>query len=159
MNGEKTIRILGIVLAVSMALNLYLCHRPVETTTYSDTTVYVDTIVHHKVVPKDSTVVRYVTEVFPVYESVTDTIYDSIQVRIPITQKVYREEEFEAFISGYKPSLDSINIFAKERHIIERVEVERQKRFGVGIHAGYGISPKGAQPYIGVGISYNFFTF
>lgn len=41
-----------------------------------------------------------------------------------------------------------------------RVSVPRQKRFGVGIYVGAGINHKGQiMPSIGVGVSYNLFTF
>jgi hypothetical protein len=41
-----------------------------------------------------------------------------------------------------------------------KMDLPREKRFGIGIQAGYGITTQfKASPYIGVGISYNLFRF
>jgi len=40
-----------------------------------------------------------------------------------------------------------------------KVQLEKRKRFGVGVHAGYGASQQGLTPVISVGINYNIFKF
>ena len=67
-------------------------------------------------IPKDSVVLRYETVKVPVFDTIrplnADTlITDSITVEIPITQKVYEDSVYQAWVSGYKPSLDSIKVF------------------------------------------------
>ena len=79
---------------------------------------------------------------------------DSVTISLPITQKVYRDSSYTAYVSGFDARLDSITIYNKV------VTITRQKkppRFNVGIQAGYGFTPAGFQPYIGVGVSYNLF--
>lgn len=128
--------------------------------------VYIDTICYYKPVPRDSVVVRYVTEKIP--ESVPKTsqsipkrpgnVPDSAQVVIPIMQKVYREEAYTAYVSGYRAQLDSMVLR------IPRVEsiVTKQakpKRWSVGVQAGYGIGKNGLTPYIGIGVQYRIWEF
>lgn len=52
---------------------------------------------------------------------IRETIVDTILIEkdekgsylIPITQKYYKDESYEAWVSGYRPNLDSINTFSK----------------------------------------------
>ena len=128
-------------------------------------TVY-DTITYRTPVAVDSVVVRYVTAKIPV-ASVQDSVIrleeprDSADVAVPITQKVYRDTAYTAWVSGYMPSLDSISILQSTHYVTETVPA-RRKRWGIGVHAGYGVTaernPRFA-PYIGIGITYNLFNF
>ncbi|WP_273372993.1 DUF6808 domain-containing protein [Alistipes megaguti] len=77
-------------------------------------------------------------------------------MNVPITQKVYETDDYRAYVSGYQPSLDSL-LFKQPTQIV-RIK-EKPKRWGIGVQVGYGFTPQGAQPYIGVGISYNLFRF
>lgn len=83
---------------------------------------------------------------------------DSAEVIIPISQKVYEGEDYRTYISGYRATMDSI--FVKQRtNTIHIREPTKQKRFSVGLQAGYGMTPKGFQPYVGIGVSVNLWTF
>lgn len=181
----------------SLYLNVRFCMMRRESIAVSDTTrvTIFDTIPYPMPVPKDSLVIRYITEKLPVstetenfstknsdfstgngniaQENITengnissDNIPDSIAVDIPITQKVYEDSLYRAYVSGYRPSLDSLIIFP--RHDITTVTngytypKSRQKRWGIGIHVGYGMTMSRTPqftPYIGFGISYNLITF
>ena len=93
--------------------------------------------------------------------NVAENIPDSADVVIPITQKVYEDSTYTAYVSGYNPQLDSL-IFRMPREVITIKEYQKPKRWGIGIHAGYGMTIKGTPqfaPYIGIGISYNLFSF
>ena len=88
---------------------------------------------------------------------------DSLLV-LPMQQRHYKGNDYEAWVSGYRPALDSIRVFPETRYITKEVKVQRKPtRWGIGIQAGYGVSlPDGrpqAAPYIGIGISYNFIRF
>ena len=39
------------------------------------------------------------------------------------------------------------------------INLPKQKRFGLGVNAGYGISKSGLSPYIGLGVNYNILNF
>ena len=125
----------------------------------------------------DTLYVRDTTvEIRPVFDAeitVPDmavVIEDSIIVKddsllvLPMQQRHYKGDNYEAWVSGYKPQLDSVWVFPETRHITKEVKVQRKPtRWGIGIQAGYGVSlPDGKPqmaPYIGIGISYNFIRF
>ena len=163
---------------------------------YRDTikTTFVDTIPYYKPVPKDSTVIKYVTATLPKADDKEDnfpnktvtelpesvqkfpesdknlqdsvpnfgkTVPDSANVVIPITQKVYEDSTYTAYVSGYRPQLDSL-IFRMPREVVTVRECSKPKRWGIGVQVGYGMSVNGTpqfSPYIGIGVSYNLFSF
>ena len=77
-------------------------------------------------------------------------------VEIPITQKVYEDSLYTAYVSGYRQSLDSITV--RERIVTTTItERKLQKQFrswNVGIVAGYGygIMSRQAEPFVGIGL-------
>ncbi len=83
---------------------------------------------------------------------------DSVAVSIPITQTRYETEDYRAYVSGYNARLDSIFVTSKSTVVRIRDPV-KPKRFSVGLQAGYGMTPKGFQPYVGIGVSVNLFSF
>lgn len=136
-------------------------YDPIITTT----TVY-DTIPDYYPEARDSVVVRYETHRLPIDNTVSDvqdecatTYPDSADVVIPISQTEYADSTYHAWVSGYSVKLDSIYVFP--RHDITTIiqPTPKPKRWNIGITAGYGITPKGAQPYIGVGLTYSIFSF
>lgn len=123
-----------------------------------------DTIPFYKPVLKDSTVIRYVTEKFPVnVPELPESATDSIDVVIPIAQAVYEDSLYTAYVSGYQASLDSLILrMPREVTTVTYARNAKNRRWGIGIQAGYGITLKGTPqlaPYIGIGISYNLFSF
>lgn len=128
--------------------------------------VYVDTVRFDKPVARDSVVLRYVKVKVPRADSGNDTLggtyknTDSAEVELPITQKTYSDSTYTAWVSGFRPSLDSIHVHPR-REVVTVTQTLRgkPKRWGVGIHAGYGMTPRGLQPYIGVGLNYNILDF
>lgn len=142
---------------------------PVVTDTKKTTEIARDTIqiFIDTPIPRDSTVLRYETIKVPVYDTirpiVADTLEnDSISVEIPITQKLYQDSTYQAWVSGYHPALDSIRIYQPVTtitHTITNTEVRyKTKRWGVGVQAGIGLTPNKVEPYIGIGVAYNIFS-
>lgn len=74
---------------------------------------------------------------------------DSVPVPIPIERKEYRTEDYRAVISGYRPSLDVMEVFRQTQTVTVR---EKPKRWGIGPQVGVGV-PGGW--YVGVGVSYS----
>ena len=118
----------------------------------TDTFVRVDTLRERVPYPVYETVIQTVPEMFPVYITLEgDTVREPIFVPIRITQKEYLTDNYHAWVSGYNPSLDSIDVFQKTIYITEKVKA---RRWGIGLTAGYGIGKHGLSPYIGVGLYY-----
>lgn len=125
----------------------------------TDTVVVRDTVRETVLVPK----VRYLTRVDTVLLPVPgDTV--EVPVLVPISRNVYEGEDYRAVVSGFRASLDTLDIFRKTQTVTntvaQRVEVPgKPKRWGIGVSAGYALTPQGVKPYIGAGISYSFITF
>lgn len=140
--------------------------------------VIVDTIRYYMPVEKGSTITRYVIARLPAakpkgespaqgLKTAADTIYlpaapaaqqDSADVVLPIEQKHYAGSEYDAWISGYMPKLDSIRIYSRDFETTI-TKIGKRHRWGVGINAGIGLTGQGAAPYIGIGVSYSLFSF
>lgn len=83
-----------------------------------------------------------------------------VPVLVPISRNVYEGEDYRAVVSGFRASLDTLNIFRKTQTVtntvVQRVEVPgKPKRWGIGVSAGYALTPQGMKPYVGVGVQYD----
>ena len=131
-----------------------------------DTEVVTDTIFKvvkvDRPIVRESTIVKYEVVRLPIAADticVSDTIKDSVFVEVPIEQKVYSDSTYTAWVSGYRPRLDSINITHQEVFHKLVNNSKGSKRLFIGLQVGYEITPRGMQPYLGLGVSYNFFGF
>ena len=150
-----------IVLLIALGASVFTCHykadqlAPPEVRDTTTVTVH-DTITHERVQWKT----RYLMH----YDTLTHKVNDTLIVRVPvpISRHLFTDDTtYLAEVSGYGVSLDKIEVYQKTVfRNIEIVKPVRPKRFGVGVQVGYGITPTGKpQPYISIGISYNFLRF
>ena len=106
----------------------------------------------------DSVVTRYVTRRLAVTRVDTvrqcDTVraVDTAEVSLPIVQKVYRDTNYTAWVSGYEPRLDSISV--RHRTIIETRTERERGRWGVGLGVGLGVGSGGPGVGVGFGVFY-----
>lgn len=64
-----------------------------------------------------------------------------VEVPVPIETRTYREEDYEAQVSGWHPSLDWVKVYPKTAIVTQWAEPPAQKRrprAGIGIAAGPG---------------------
>lgn len=81
---------------------------------------------------------------------------DSVKIKLPIVQNVYEDADYKAYVSGVCPSLDSIFVYPRR----EIVTIKKPpKRWHIGPTVGYGYTPHGFEPFIGVSITYSLFSF
>lgn len=92
--------------------------------------------------------------------------HDTVEVLVPMEQKHYQDSLYDAWVSGYKPALDSLHVYPVTKFITTTVTIPtKTKRWGIGVHAGVGVQygtlrkQMDVGPYVGVGISYNILTF
>lgn len=143
---------------VAFMCGLWLCllitrctNKAATDPTLRDTIV--DTIRVVKPVAKDSLITRYkVINVERVnyvdsVNTISEVVFDTVMVRLPIESKHYEGESYEAWVSGYEPSLDSIKVYQREVK-------PKQSRWSIGLQGGVGITPRGVQPYVGIGVAY-----
>lgn len=84
---------------------------------------------------------------------------DSMEVAIPIVQKRYEDSLFTAWVSGFRPNLDSIRLHQREIFTTVTKYVERPaKRLAIGpsIGVGYGIINGKPDIWAGVTVTWNF---
>ncbi len=95
----------------------------------------------------------------------TPTEIDTIE--LPRTQRTYKDSTYTAWVSGYDPRLDSIEVYRKTIKetvtiSVPPVEAKRRRtfwqRFNIGVQGGYGIGldDKKGHPYIGMGVGFSF---
>ena len=124
----------------------------------TDTVVVRDTVRETVLVPKICNLTRVDTVLLPVPGDTAE-----VPVLVPISRKVYEGEDYRAVVSGFRASLDTLDIFRKTQTVtntvVQRVEVPgKPKRWGIGVSAGYALTPQGMKPYIGAGVQYNFLS-
>lgn len=81
----------------------------------------------------------------------SDTVHhrDTIPFVIPIEKKEYKTSDYRAVVSGYKPSLDYMEVYRKTQTV---TLTPKPKRWGIGLQAGISY-PAGW--HVGIGISYD----
>lgn len=179
--------LLLIAACVTAGAYLHECQSPtsggVQDSCVVDTITYVDTIPYYLPESKQEVALGTQIRLLPVFIPRVSTIQDvpqdgniavenisshpvgqvtgpdSVEVEIPITQKEYDGEDYHAWVSGYEPKMDSIYVFPRHDVVTIREPPNRSKRWGIGVFAGYGITPKGLQPCAGISVSYNLWNF
>ena len=148
----KLSNIIAFVCGLWLCLLITRCTNKAATeSTLRDTIV--DTIKVVKPIAKDSVITRYKVVTLErvkdttIVNEVSEVVFDTVQVRLPIESKHYSATNYDAWVSGYEPSLDSIKVYNREIKL-------KQSRWSVGLQGGVGMTPKGVQPYVGVGIGY-----
>ena len=122
-----------------------------------------DTILVDRPVPVEVTVTD--TMLVPFRDTVQVRVRDTVRVmvQVPRETKVYGDSTWRAQISGFRPSLDWIEVYPQTVYVTKNVITKDVRRWGLGVQAGYGAYAAGGQvrlaPYLGVGISYDFVRF
>jgi hypothetical protein len=157
-------KVVCIIACLAIGFIFGRCDRQRSATTESvvvcDTVTYVDTVRCLQPIAREVFVTRYDTVRLetaidiPTYDTIV--VRDSASVVIPISQSVYSDSTYTAWISGYHASLDSIYVYSKREVVTVK---ERRKRWHIGVSAGYGLTPKGLQPYVGLGLTYSIIGF
>lgn len=142
--------ILVILLAVACVAAWFRPHEPlpaeIRTETKVKTVVKVDTLLISPPMAPLLTI------------RLTDTmrIGDTVVYR---EQAYYEDSLYRAWVSGYRPRLDSLQIFPRTvyqtvTNDIYHTIVPKKKRWGLGLQVGYGYL---GGFYVGGGVSYNLF--
>lgn len=155
MSKNLIIVILSLLLALSVTLQyLYRFNRNITGNSPRTDTVTI-TKIDTVTVTKPVIQYKYITQV------ITDTLYntDSIKVpvHIPIERTIFQDSTYRAVVSGYRASLDTIQVFPL--HTYTTITNTKQKRFNIGIQAGvgYGCFTKKPDVYVGLGVSYRLY--
>lgn len=110
--------------------------------------VFKDSIVYE---PKE--VVKWLVRKDTVTLASVDTLYktDSVRVEVPIEQKYFEGEKYEAWISGFRTKIDSLKITSEYIYLTKYVK-EKERHFGWGVSAGPTILYNG-KVHAGLGVT------
>lgn len=171
MANNKTITIMALVIFIGGVVGAFFLGRATVKTEpigvakiKRDTLVVRDTLRESYPVEVQREVVRteykYLTRVERDTIRLSDggTIRDTILVKLPIEEKKYQGKDYSVIIGGYNPYLKSIEVYPETRYINTTETITKRKRWGVtlGVQGGYGYTPKGWQPYAGLGVTFGY---
>ena len=158
---KRAFWILVAVLIVSIAVNVWQWrHQPEAETRVEHDTVWRDSIIREPLPAETINTGRVVYLRIPVpgkCDTLRDTIRDSIDVPVPIQQKRYDDSLYTAWVSGYEPALDSIDLrIPTVTNTITKTIIKSAPRVSVGIQvgAGYGVVNRKADIVVGIGAQY-----
>lgn len=134
---KKSIIIGALLLVIGIVIG-WLCRqsfiRP-ETIIQRDTLVRVDTV-------KESYPVSVREEIIDTFRVVirdTIRIKDTLYMNLPLEKKLYASSEYYAEVSGYRPSLDCIEVYPKTKIVKEYISQSTTSRntLSFGIEPSY----------------------
>lgn len=146
---KKLLWILVVLLAIACVAAWFRLHEPLPPEIRTETKI-------QTVVKLDTVLISAPMAVFFRFTSDTIHIGDTVVMR---EQAYYEDSLYRAWVSGYRPRLDSLQVFPRTVYqtvtndIYHPVAIKpKKKRWGLGLQAGYGY-PGGF--YVGAGVSYD----
>ena len=159
-------KIIFVILLLACLILGYFAGVTVREMNRPEIVVVTDTLYVHDTIRIDRPVYISQRVVDTLLVPVTDTLrlHDTTFVSLPRMQREYPDSTYHAWVSGYEPALDSIDVYQTERIIeITKTITPKPKRWHLGVSAGYGAAltePKPVlSPYVGVGVTYSLFSF
>ena len=153
---KKGFWIVVALLVASVAINVWFwTSEPEQSIVIKRDTVWKDSIILEPLPAETIDIGKTVYIKVPVPKYLPgDTVHDSIDVPIPIMQKRYEDSLYTAWVSGYEPALDSIDL--RLPTITETVTKTIVKpspliTFGVQVGGGYGVFNRKPDVYVGIG--------
>lgn len=151
--------------------------QPLEESVKTDTITIHDTIPDLNPTPKDSARIKLVTRWLPAKPGthhvadvgkMMDSIYqliggnnmmpDTVAVQVPITSKHFSGKNYDAYVSGFEPNLDSIRVYADTKVVTNTITktIKEHKHFFLDAGAGceYKFSDKSVVPFAELGLSF-----
>jgi len=138
-----------------------------------DTVCVRDTVFDYQPTPKDSETIRYITRFLPISKRDTSSRVDHfivannmdhyadtskmIAVEVPITSRHYGSKDYDAWVSGFEVSLDSIKVYKETQYITEvRTISKPPNRWELDLVGGinYNFNKKKYTPYAGGELMY-----
>lgn len=162
---KKVILILAAIIFIGGCVGSFFFGRAtikdttiVSTKIERDTIIVRDTLRESYPIEVEREVVRTEYKYLTRVERDTITMRDTILVEIPIEEREYKGKDYHAIVGGYNPYLKSIEVYPTTKIVTTTETIKERKRwgFGVGVQGGYGFTPKGWQPYVGVGVSFGY---
>ena len=162
------IRVLGVLLLFNIVNGVGTVVNEYKNSRHPNVEVQIDTCIIHDTIIVEKPILQKVamtdTLRLPVLTRDTLMLHDTVFVTLPIEQRQYSDPRYTAWVSGYRPQLDSIQIYQTTEYITKEINPHKKpKRWGIGLQAGYGVALHDGHirpaPFIGVGLNWNFLQF
>lgn len=134
--------------------------RPLDESVSRDTLWLHDTVPDIAPQPKDSVRIKWVTRWLPskpdtvfaenYAQNFVEIMHDTVAVQVPITSKHYGGKNYDAYVSGFEPSLDSIFVYNETQIITETItRMKPPNKWSLSVNAGidYGVKSQFWQPF------------
>ena len=127
--------LLVVLLAIACVAAWFRPHEPLPAEIRTETRI-------QTVVKLDTVLISAPIAVFLTFTNDTIHIGDTVVMR---EQAYYEDSLYRAWVSGYRPKLDSIEVYPKTiyqtvTNDIYHAVKPKMKRWGLGLQAGYGLS-------------------
>jgi hypothetical protein len=156
MKIQNILAILAILILMGASFSLGRHTNMVEPTEIER--IIHDTIVHEKV--RIDTMWRTRKEEVYLTRVRVDTVFvhDTVLVEVPIYTYIAQDSLYRIEVEGFNVDFKRIDVYPRTVYRTQEKVVKTSDKWGVGVHVGYGASEQGLSPYIGIGVSYNIFT-
>lgn len=162
MDSRRVIAVLALIIFIGACVGSFCLGRatkraePIAAEVERDTVIIRDTITEYYPEYITQWRTRTVRVEVPVADTAKDN--DSVTVELPITERVYEGEDYRAVVEGYNPILKEVTVYPKTQVVTATETITKRKRWGVsiGVQGGYGLTPAGTQPYVGVGVAFGY---
>lgn len=144
-------KIIPYIIALAVGVVIGLLCRPYHIREVTKMITKVDTLVIRDthVIEKPVLVERKVTDTILVAVNDTTIVNDTVFVALPRESRIYKGEEYLAEISGYKPSLDRIEVYPKTVVISKTETTTKRNSLALGMEVAYS-----TRPYIPIYLEY-----
>lgn len=162
----KKILIAGAVIVAALALSFMAGQRHAQKRLILPQKERVDTLFIRDTIMSNDPIFITKTKIdsIPYPVPVRDTLWKTDTIWLQREQVMWQDSLSRIYASGVSVEIDSVlhfistQVITKERDVIVKVK----PKWSVGVHAGYGAFANNGQisasPYIGVGVTYNLFS-
>ena len=166
MSDIKKILIACAVIIIALALSFVAGQRDALNRLVLPQKERVDTLVIRDTITSDNPVLITKTKIdsIPYPVPVRDTLWKRDTIWLPKEQVMWQDSLSRVYASGVSVEIDSVMHFVSTKVIIKDrdVIVKIKPKWSIGVHAGYGASVNNGQvapsPYVGIGVTYNLFS-
>lgn len=162
----KKILIAGAVIVAALALSFMAGQRDALNRLVLPQKPKVDTLFIRDTIMSNDPV--FVTKIkvdsIPYPVPVRDTLWKTDTIWLQREQVIWQDSLSRVYASGVSVEIDSVLHYVPMKVVTETTEIiiKMKPKWSIGVHAGYGAFANNGQisasPYIGIGVSYNLFS-
>lgn len=162
----RKILIASVVMVAALALSFVAGQRDAQKRLILPQKERVDTLFIRDTILSETpdSVTRTKIDSIPYPVPVTDTLWKTDTIWLEREQVMWQDSLSRVYASGVSVEIDSVLHYVPTHIVTKEIDVvvKEKPKWSIGVHAGYGAFAKNGQiatsPYVGVGVSYNLFS-